>query len=127
MFRKRLSMGKGKMFLSKSLAITIAFGVNAVLMCILFVGIGIHSMKRTDPTNFWASTSVSEDNIKDVKAYNRENGILWISYGCLFALDGIIGIFAVKVAAVLLLALCIACVPVLLAWHTRIFKKYVIK
>lgn len=115
------------MVISKEVAAVIAFSVNAVIMAIVFIGVGIHSTKRTEPMNFWAGTNVPASKIKDVKAYNKENGIMWIVFGCLFILDGLLGLISVKVAAGLLVFLCVACVPVLLYWHTCIFKKYVVR
>ena len=33
---------------------------------------------------FWAGDTVSEDEITDVRAYNRANGIMWLCYSLPF-------------------------------------------
>jgi len=42
---------------------------------LLFTGIGIYAWRRRKPMWFWSGSSVREEEITNVKAYNRENGI----------------------------------------------------
>ena len=50
----------------------------------LFTGLGIYAMKRKEPMWFWSGTSVSADEISDIKAYNKANGIMWIVFSTIF-------------------------------------------
>ncbi|MEG0873344.1 hypothetical protein [Clostridium sp.] len=52
----------------------------------IFICLGIYSFKKKTPMFFWAGSTVSSDEINDVKSYNRANGIMWIFYGLLFLL-----------------------------------------
>ena len=38
---------------------------------LLFTGIGIYAIRREKPMWFWSGSTVSETEIRDVKAYNR--------------------------------------------------------
>ena len=40
---------------------------------------------------FWAGDTVSEDEITDVRAYNRANGIMWLCFSLLLWIGTIIG------------------------------------
>ena len=53
---------------------------------LLFTCIGIYAWMRKKPMWFWAGDTVPEDEITDVCAYNRANGIMWLCFS-LFALD----------------------------------------
>lgn len=46
----------------------------------IFTGIGIYAWKRKKPMWFWSGSSVKESEIRDIKAYNRANGIMWMIY-----------------------------------------------
>ena len=41
----------------------------------LLTGLGIFAWNRQNPMWFWSGQTVEEDEIADVKAYNRANGI----------------------------------------------------
>ena len=58
---------------------------------LVFVGMGIYSFKRKTPMYFWAGTTVKSEEISDIKAYNRANGIMWVSYGLSFLLIPLLG------------------------------------
>ena len=47
---------------------------------LLFTSIGIYAWRRKKPMWFWAGDTVSEDEITDVRAYNRANGIMWLCF-----------------------------------------------
>jgi hypothetical protein len=50
----------------------------------VFTGIGIFAWKRKKPMWFWSGSTVSENDILDIPAYNRANGIMWIVYSLVF-------------------------------------------
>ena len=43
-------------------------------------------IKKKNSYAFWAGSTVSSEEISDVKAYNKANGIMWICYGLTFLL-----------------------------------------
>ena len=67
---------------------------------LLFTGIGIYAWRRTKPMWFWSGSSVREEEISNVKAYNRENGIMWICYSAVFWISTIMGIRSVSIAGI---------------------------
>ena len=44
---------------------------------LLFTGIGIYAWRRTKPMWFWSGSSVREDEITNVKAYNNHVDLLF--------------------------------------------------
>ncbi len=93
---------------------------------LLFDGIGIFAMRREKPMWFWSG---SEDDLKaeqlsDVKAYNRANGIMWIVYSLLFWVAGLLGIWRPVDGAILLGVACVFGSLGLAYAYTRILKKY---
>ena len=92
---------------------------------LLFTGIGIYAWRRTKPMWFWSGSSVREDEITNVKAYNRENGIMWICYSAVFWISTIMGIRSVSIAGIVLLAAgCLGGLPLLVIAYNRIYRKY---
>ena len=79
---------------------------------LLFTGIGIYAWRRTKPMWFWSGSSVREDEITNVKAYNRENGIMWICYSAVFF------------AGIVLAVGCLGGLPLLVIAYNRIYRKY---
>ncbi|WP_343101670.1 hypothetical protein [Romboutsia sp. MSSM.1001216sp_RTP31141st1_G3_RTP31141_220114] len=69
----------------------IVIAISIMPAVLIFVGIGIYSFKRKTPMHFWAGTTVKSEEISNIKAYNRANGIMWISYGLSFLLIPLLG------------------------------------
>lgn len=53
---------------------------------IMFLGVGIYSLRKKTPMHFWAGSVVKSEEISDIKAYNKANGIMWIVCGLSFIL-----------------------------------------
>ena len=73
---------------------------------------------------FWSGTTVSENEIRDIPAYNRANGIMWICYSSIFWLSTILGIFRMDIAGILLMVGGIAGSLVLIIAYRHIYEKY---
>ena len=58
--------------------------VIMIPVCLLITGFGIYAFRRKKPMWFWAGTEVKPEEITDVPAYNRANGIMWIVYSLVF-------------------------------------------
>ena len=90
----------------------------------LFTGLGIYAMKRKKPMWFWSGSTVKEQEISDVRAYNRANGIMWISFSVILWISTILGLFGLKCAGICLIAGCILGVPLLPVVYSRIYRRY---
>ena len=91
---------------------------------LLFTGVGIYAWRRRKPMWFWSGSSVREEEITNVKAYNRENGIMWICYSAVFWISTIMGIRSVSIAGIVLAVGCLGGLPLLVIAYNRIYRKY---
>ena len=69
----------------------IVFLIIMVPISMLFTGLGIYAWKRKEPMWFFAGTTVSKDEIADIPAYNKANGMLWIGYSMIYWISSILG------------------------------------
>ena len=93
-------------------------------MAALFTGIGIFAMRREKPMWFYSGTTVREEEITDVRAYNKANGIMWIVFSIPFWICVLVGCIWPKKAWIPLVIACFLGIPVLVfSWH-RIYNKY---
>ena len=90
----------------------------------LFTGIGIYAMRRKKPMHFYAGSEVKPWQIRDIPAYNRANGWMWIIYSLGFWAAAILGCFHVPAAGILVMVTCLLGIPGLLIAYNRIYKKY---
>ena len=103
---------------------------SIVMLCILvplaifFTGIGIYAWKRKKPMWFWSGSTVNENEITDVPAYNRANGIMWICYSLIFWIAAVLGIFRVESAGVLVGVCTVVGAVVLIVVYKKIYSKY---
>ncbi|MBR3357006.1 MAG: hypothetical protein IKG46_04175 [Solobacterium sp.] len=107
--------------------------MNIVFMCIiipvavLFTALGIYAWKRTEPMWFWSGSSISADEIADVKAYNRANGIMWLAFSMTFWISILLALFQVKYAGIFMIIAVVGggiCLPIA---YTRILDRYQIR
>ena len=91
---------------------------------LLFTGIGIYAWRRRKPMWFWSGSSVREEEITNVKAYNRENGIMWICYSAVFWISTIMGIRSVSIAGIVLAVGCLGGLPLLVIAYNKIYRRY---
>lgn len=91
---------------------------------LLFTGIGIYAWRREKPMWFWSGSEVKEEEITDVKAYNRENGIMWFCYSAVFWISMIMGIWNISTAGIVLAVGCLGGIPLLVLAYSRICRKY---
>ena len=92
---------------------------------LLFTCIGIYAWMRKKPMWFWAGDTVSEDEITDVRAYNRANGIMWLCYSLSLWMVTIIGgCHNIILGANILLADSTVGLVLMMITYTFIRKKY---
>ncbi|MBQ6322195.1 MAG: hypothetical protein IJI24_04910 [Lachnospiraceae bacterium] len=90
----------------------------------LFTGIGIYAWRRKKPMWFWSGSSVGENEISDIPAYNRANGIMWIIYSLVFWASVVLGFWSIASAGILLTVGCLGGIPFLIITYNRIYRKY---
>ena len=73
---------------------------------------------------FWSGSSVSEDEISDIPAYNRANGIMWIVYSLVFWVSAFMGLKDISAAGIVLAVGCLGGIPLLAISYSRIYRKY---
>lgn len=93
-------------------------------LSILFAAIGIYAWRRKKPMWFWAGTEVTESEIRDIPAYNRANGIMWIIFSLVWWAATIIGICNVSIAENIIGGGCLLGFPALIIVWRKIYKKY---
>ena len=91
---------------------------------LLFCGIGVYARNRKKPMWFNSSSPVRENEISDIPAYNRENGIMWIAYSGVFWVSAVLGFYKIEIAGAVLAAGCLGGIPALCFAYKRIYEKY---
>ncbi len=89
-----------------------------------FTGLGIFAWKRKKPMWFWSGSEVKAWQLRDVAAYNRANGIMWLLFSLGFWAAAILGFFNVPAAGILVMVTCVLGIPGLVIAYNRIYKKY---
>ncbi len=97
----------------------VSFGCAA-----LFYGIGVFAEKYEKPMWFWSGTEVKPSQISDIKAYNKENAVMWKLYSLWYFASGIAEIWNSIAALVIMLASFVIGFPILVYTYTKIFNKY---
>lgn len=90
----------------------------------LFTGIGIFAWKRKKPMWFWAGSTVKESEIRDVPAYNRANGVMWLAYSALFWACTFLGLYGMALAGIVLMAACTVGIVLLVIVYQKIYDFY---
>lgn len=91
---------------------------------LIFTGIGIYAWKRKEPMWFWSGTKVKSSEIRDIPAYNRANGVMWLAFSMVFWASLILGFMNIKAGAIVLIAGCVVGIPFLPAVYGRIYRKF---
>jgi len=98
--------------------------IITIPMSMLFTGLGIFAWKRKKPMWFWSGSTVSENEISDIPAYNRANGIMWIAYSAVFWASTILGVFQMEAAGIVLAVGCLGGIPMLIITYGKIYNRY---
>lgn len=103
---------------------TIVCAGVAALCGVIFTVIGIYSINRDKPMRFNSANVVKEEEISDIPAYNRANGIMWIAFSLVFWIALALSFFFPIAAATVQTAGCFIGVPILSLVYHRIYQKY---
>ena len=90
----------------------------------LFTGIGIYAWNRKKPMWFWSGKSIGENEISDIKLYNRANGIMWLCFSVPFWVATFLGFFYIDAGEIITIVTWIIAIPALPIAYGRIYKKY---
>lgn len=108
----------------------IYFSILFLVACIMFA-IGISQLKSREPVGFYTGVKAPEKNkLRDVRAWNRKHGIMWILYGGSILLCGLVSLVAgvLECDSVFLIimecAVWVAGIFVMAWYHGRLEKRY---
>lgn len=90
----------------------------------LFTGIGIYAWNRKKPMWFWSGSTVEEREIRDIPAYNRANGGMWIVFSLPLWLATFLGRWSGIAALILLTLEFVIGLPVLILVYNRIYARF---
>ncbi len=103
----------------------VCFGCGCV-----FFSMGLWAEKSKKPFGFWTGKEVKPETIRDIPAYNRENGRMWKQYSvpyflaCIFAVAGIWLPHVKWVPIALIVGACTLGIVWLILRYKRILQKY---
>jgi len=89
-----------------------------------FTALGVYAWKRKKPMWFYSGSEVKPWQIRDIPAYNRANGIMWLVFSLGFWAAAVLGLFNVPAAGVLTMLTCLLGIPGLFLAYKRIYNKY---
>jgi hypothetical protein len=102
----------------------IFFAAICWLCSLSFGGIAFWAFKRKSPMHFWSGSTVRPEEITDIPAYNRANGLMWTVYTIFVTVAGILSLFNILIGAILLVIICIPGIIILIIAYNRIYRKY---
>lgn len=103
---------------------SILFTIIAWACGAIFIGLGIYSIRKKTPMHFWAGTTVKSNEITNIRAYNKANGIMWITYGSTFVLAGVFSLLNMAIGTMFFIIAGIAGTFVLILVYNHIYNKY---
>ena len=95
------------------------FGCASVI-----TGLGVHALRSKKPVAFWSGSVVKCEEITDIAAYNRANGVMWLVYSATFWISGLLGMWAPMAGAIVQSLACTVGLAGLIIAYKRIYRKY---
>ena len=90
----------------------------------LFTALGVYAMRREKPMWFWSGSSVRPEEIRDIPAYNRANGWMWLAFSGVFWLAAILGLLGSPATGPVLGGGILLGIPALMLAYKKIYAKY---
>lgn len=110
------------------------FIIYFVIMCLValvMIGIGVSQLKSRKPVGFYTGVKPPEEKeLRDVKAWNKKHGMMWISYGATITGCGLAQMIAGLAGwndvllVILEIFIVIGGVFVMMWYHMRLEKRY---
>ena len=107
--------------------------IYLVIMCLtalVMIGIGVSQLKSRKPVGFFTGVKLPEEKeLRDVEAWNRKHGIMWILYGCVLIACGFVpiaGAYGCDDVLLLIveLVIIIGGIFAMMLYHVRLEKMY---
>jgi len=93
--------------------------------CALILGlIALWAFKRKTPMHFWSGSEVKPEEISNIPAYNKANGMMWLKYTAATVFSGAVSLWSVGIGAILLTVVCVPGIAFLVINYKRIYNKY---
>ena len=102
----------------------LVFLLIMIPLAAFFTGLGVYAMKRKKPMWFWSGSEVKAWQIRDIPAYKRANGWMWIGYSLGFWAAAGLSFLQVPAAGILTAIWCLGGIPLLIMVYRRIYTKY---
>ena len=103
---------------------SIIFAAICWFCALMFGLIALWAFKRKTPMHFWSGSTVKPEEIKDIPAYNKENGMMWLKYTAAIVITGAVSLWSVVIGAILLIVVCVPGIAFLVISYKRIYNKY---
>ncbi len=91
---------------------------------LLFSGLGIYAWRRKEPMWFYSGSTVKSEEIRDIPAYNRANGIMWLAFSAFFCICTVLGAMNMRSAGFLMLGGTVLLCFLLPVTYHRIYDRY---
>lgn len=98
-----------------------------VFVALVMMGIGIRQLNSKKPVGFYTGENPpGEEDVTDIKAWNRKHGLMWLTYGCIILISFFIGSgFDDSIWAVLpMIGGVVIPLIFMILYHHRLCKKY---
>jgi len=101
------------------------FFAGVIWFCSVIFGlVALWAFKRRGPMHFWSGSEIKQEEIANVPAYNRANGLMWAIYTSYYIVTGIISLFNIWIGTVLVGIICTLGTVGLICAYKYIYKKY---
>ncbi|MBQ1172833.1 MAG: hypothetical protein IIX48_09600 [Lachnospiraceae bacterium] len=107
------------------------FGFVIYLLVVAFMaGIGISQLKSKSPVGFYSGEKPPrEDELSDVKAWNKKHGLMWLFYSVIIMVSYGIGVM-VGDTVWCVIPMCggiIIPIPIMIWYHHKLMKTYLLR
>lgn len=104
------------------------YAIYLVIVCVAaltLIGIGVLQVRSKEPVGFYSGVKPPEkDQLRDVEAWNKKHGTMWILYGTSMMIAGFAGIASMTCSTIAELAVAFGG-PVIMVWyHSKLEKSY---
>lgn len=102
--------------------------IYLVIVCIaalILIGIGISQIKSSEPVGFYSGVKPpKEEQLRDMRAWNKKHGIMWSLYGASMIIAGFAGIVSMTCSTIAELVIAFGG-PIIMIWyHSRLERLY---
>jgi len=94
------------------------------LCSLIFGAIAVWAFKRKEPIHFWSGSTVKPEEIHDIPAFNRANGVMWSIYALCMVVTGVLFLFSIIAGVISLIIVCFPGIAILIHAYNRIYNKY---